>query len=212
MTTDEHGAGAREDGGENFLSRWSRRKVEARNPGAGEAAAVPVASVPPASVASPGSGADGDAAGTATPVELPPVDSLKGLEGDYAGFLKPEVDDALRRSALKKLFADPHFNVIDVNEAYSGDWATASPVPAAALAMMEQVKHLLVDPDETNKDTQAAAPSVEAQSPDDPAPAVAAVADASVPAAQSVPGKPEASAPEDTRPDPSRNTTPDPKA
>ena len=153
----------------NFLSRWSRRKVEARETDAVPATVVPVPPDRADAVAdAPATGDPACAAPAAEP--LPSVDSLHGLEGEYSGFLKPEVDDVLRRSALKKLFSDPHFNVIDVNEAYSGDWATSTPIPAAALAMMEQVKHLLVDPDEPKreakeaKEEHAEAPSAAAES------------------------------------------------
>ena len=159
MTTDEMGESQMRSAG-NFLSRWSRRKVEARETVAVPATVVPVPPDRADAVAdAPATGDPACAAPAAEP--LPSVDSLHGLEGEYSGFLKPEVDDVLRRSALKKLFSDPHFNVIDVNEAYSGDWATSTPIPAAALAMMEQVKHLLVDPDEPKKEAK----EVDAESP-----------------------------------------------
>ncbi len=165
MTTDEMGESQMRSAG-NFLSRWSRRKVEARETVAVPATVVPVPPDRADTLAdAPVTGDPASAAPAAEP--LPSVESLHGLEGEYSGFLKPEVDDVLRRSALKKLFADPHFNVIDVNEAYSGDWATSTPIPAAALAMMEQVKHLLVDPDSPKKETKAEdseSPSVAADS------------------------------------------------
>lgn len=173
MTTDGAGEDKRGDGStrsdENFLSRWSRRKIEARETVAVPATVVPVP--PDRADALADAPVTGDLASAAPAAEpLPSVESLQGLEGEYSGFLKPEVDDVLRRSALKKLFADPHFNVIDVNEAYSGDWATSTPIPAAALAMMEQAKHLLVDPEEPgkeakeSKDNEAEAPSSVADS------------------------------------------------
>lgn len=170
MTTDERGDGpVRSD--ENFLSRWSRRKIEARETAAVPATVVPVPHDRADAVADAPAARD-PAAPEAEP--LPSVESLHGLEGEYSGFLQPEVDDVLRRSALKKLFADPHFNVIDVNEAYSGDWAASAPIPAAALAMMEQAKRLLVDPDENakeaksteTKDEQVGAPSAASESID----------------------------------------------
>src|SRR5258706_2325167 len=91
---------------ENFASRWSRRKIEARKdkPAAPEPSSGPTApavpAVPDAAVAPPGAPAAR---------ELPPLESLKGLPSEYTEFLKPGLDENLRRSARHKLFADPHF-------------------------------------------------------------------------------------------------------
>jgi len=102
-----------------FLSRWSRLKQEAEKPVEQNPAA-------PAPV-------------------LPPVESLTP-ESDFTGFMHPQVEDALRRVALKKLFSDPHFNLPDPYEAYSGDWTGGEPIPEAMLATLEQMKQLLRQP------------------------------------------------------------------
>lgn len=114
-----------EDKGETFLARWSRRKLEKP-------------------IEQPASAAD-----DAAPVvpALPPVENLTA-ESDFSGFMHPKVEDALRRVALKKLFADPHFNVADPFEAYSGDWTGGEPIPEAMLASLEQMKQLLRKPAE----------------------------------------------------------------
>jgi Protein of unknown function (DUF3306) len=75
---------------------------------------------------------------------LPPVDKLTP-ESDFTGFMHPKVEDALRRVALKKLFSDPHFNVADPFEAYSGDWTGGEPIPEEMLAALNQAKRLLFD-------------------------------------------------------------------
>jgi hypothetical protein len=75
---------------------------------------------------------------------LPPVDRLTP-ESDFTGFMHPKVEDALRRVALKKLFSDPHFNVADPFEAYSGDWTGGEPIPEEMLAALNQAKRLLFD-------------------------------------------------------------------
>lgn len=149
-----------EGDGENFLARWSRRKVEAR---AAEPAVpeVPAAPLPDAQAPAAGGPIGNPAVGNPLadpaaepPAELPSVDSLQGLAGEYREFLKPEVNDELRRAALKKLFADPHFNVIDVNEAYSGDYTQSIPIPPAVMATLEQAKHLWFDEDAEKKKAQ----------------------------------------------------------
>src|SRR5258708_22862234 len=82
---------------ENFASRWSRRKIEARK--TEEKPAEPKPSSEAAVSAAP---ADAAAAppGAPAPRELPPLESLKGLASEYTEFLKPGVDENLRRSAL----------------------------------------------------------------------------------------------------------------
>jgi len=117
---------------EAFLSRWSRLKQE--QPPEKKEEVAPAAASTPAS----------------TP-PLPPVDQLTP-ESDFSGFMNPKVEDALRRVALKKLFSDPHFNLPDPYEAYSGDWTGGEPIPEAMLASLEQMKSLLrTPPAETTK-------------------------------------------------------------
>ena len=105
---------------EAFLDRWSRLKQESVQEKKEEA---------PTPAPTP---------------SLPPVDKLTP-ESDFTGFMHPKVEDALRRVALKKLFSDPHFNVADPFEAYSGDWTAGEPIPEEMLAALNQAKRLLFD-------------------------------------------------------------------
>ena len=60
--------------------------------------------------------------------------------------MHPKVEDALRRAALKKLFSgDPHFNLPDPFEPYSGDWTVGEPIPPEMLATLNQAQTLLFD-------------------------------------------------------------------
>jgi hypothetical protein len=114
---------------EKFLSRWSRLKTESKD-------------VPQKTEDAP-------------PPALPPVDQLTP-ESDFTGFMHPKVEDALRRVALKKLFSDPHFNVPDPFEAYSGDWTGGEPIPEEMLATLNQARTLLFDKkDEEEKSEEA---------------------------------------------------------
>jgi hypothetical protein len=47
--------------------------------------------------------------------------------------------------ALKKLFRDPHFNVPDPFEAYSGDWTGGEAISEEMLASLNQARTLLFD-------------------------------------------------------------------
>ena len=108
---------------ENFLGRWSRLKKEQDRLDAEQ-------SVPQKAEA-----AD-------QPPELPPLDKLTP-ESEFSGFMHPKVADALRRQALKKLFSDPHFNIPDPYEAYSGDWTVGEPIPDEMMATLNQARTLL---------------------------------------------------------------------
>jgi Protein of unknown function (DUF3306) len=110
---------------EKFLSRWSRLKKESTLPEKKE---------------------DESAAPA-----LPALDELTP-ESDFTGFMHPKVEDALRRVALKKLFSDPHFNVPDPYEAYSGDWTVGEPIPDEMLATLNQARGLIFkEPEEEPK-------------------------------------------------------------
>lgn len=154
-----------------FLSRWSRRKVAARR---GEALPEPV-TPPSAPTPAPPAAAKETQAPADTPLELPSLDSLKGLESDYKAFMRPEVDPGMRTAALKKLFGDPHFNTMDRLDVYIDDYSIPDPIPAAVLKTLSGARMLGLFDDE---DKKAAAPPPAAPAlPDAPAP----VAEASPP-------------------------------
>ena len=121
--------------GEKFLSRWSRLKSEAKD-------------VPQKTEETPAPA-------------LPPVEQLTP-ESDFAGFMHPKVEDALRRVALKKLFSDPHFNVPDPYEAYSGDWTGGEAISEEMLATLNQARTLLFD-DKEKKEEKTVAENLPAQ-------------------------------------------------
>jgi hypothetical protein len=159
------------DDGEKFLSRWSRLKKDVR-----QAEAEAVAPEPEAPLASPVASPsvppkESPAAPATAEPQLPPIDTLKGLASDYTEFLKPGVDDGLRRSALKKLFADPYFETFERFEAYCEDYTKGEPIPAAMLRTLEHAKGLLFDDEEDKKEQQRGV--AEEGKPQLPAPAEA---------------------------------------
>lgn len=110
---------------EPFLARWSRLKRESR-------AAPPSAprSGPPQPVED-------------KPPELPPLDSLT-FDSDFRAFLHPKVEEGLRRAALKKLFSDPRFNVMDGLDVYIEDYNKFEPLEPELLAKLTHtVEHLV---------------------------------------------------------------------
>ena len=124
---------------DDFLRRWSRRKqaakAERESP---SAAAIPV----PAGIQSPGPRpADAIAPAEAPPAPLPAVESLTP-ESDFTPFMKPEVDAGLRQKALRTLFRDPRFNVMDGLDVYIDDYSKPDPLPDGWLEKMNQVARL----------------------------------------------------------------------
>lgn len=131
---------------EAFLSRWSRLKQE-------QAREEPL----------PQDGKESPA-----PV-LPPVEQLTPAS-DFAPFMHPKVTDALRRVALKKLFADPHFSIPDLNEAYSGDWTGGDPISDELLKTLNQARTVLFreEEEQKKKDEEQAAAQQAAAAPTKP--------------------------------------------
>jgi len=123
---------------EGFLRRWARRKTEVR---AGMAPPpeplAPVADLPVPVVDAP--------AVAPADVPLPTMDDVARLTGDsdFSAFVARGVDAAVRRTALKKLFADPHFNAMDGLDVYIDDYTKPSPVSEAMLASLEHAKNAL---------------------------------------------------------------------
>ena len=108
------------------LSRWSRRKLAATSAPANAPVAAPAAaapSVPPSAAA----------ASELPGPRLPSIESL-GFDSDFTAFLRPEVDEKLKRAALKQLFRDPRFNIMDGLDTYIDDYTKADPIDPDVLA------------------------------------------------------------------------------
>ncbi len=142
---------------ENFLSRWSRLKKRALTEPAQEA--------PPAAEAPqqmrPVPAPEEPPTQPAQPQPLPPVESLT-LESDFTPFMNADVDPALRRSALKTLFQDPRFNVMDRLDVYIDDYSKPDPLPEGWLEKMNQVARLgaYVEPAEEEPQAPLSEPEV----------------------------------------------------
>lgn len=151
---------AADDSNEVFLARWTRLKKAAREQPAEKPQPKPEAPDP-----------------NAPPPELPPVDKLT-IDSDYTGFFHPKVDEKLRRAALRKLFGDPHFNVMDGLDVYIDDYSKSDPLPAEMLAQLKHGQQILAwareDTEKTAAEAAAAQPpgQVEEQPADSTAAAV----------------------------------------
>lgn len=139
-------------GDDSFFSRWSRRKVEARH----DVPAAPVVAEAPTVVAVEAALPVGiaDPAPQAEPVAPPPTleDTLTLTpDSDFARFVAPDVAPEVKNAALKKLFADPHFNVMDGLDTYIDDYNKPDPLPDGWLRQMVQSQLLGLFADEEKK-------------------------------------------------------------
>lgn len=136
-----------------FLSRWSRRKALVRQ-GVAPAEPVPPPPVvapasPPAALPVPPAAAQGEPA--APPAPPPPTladVALLTRDSDYTRFVAPGVDTGVKNAALKQLFTDPHFNVMDGLDTYIDDYGIPDPLPAGMLRQMAQSQFLGLFADE----------------------------------------------------------------
>jgi hypothetical protein len=128
-----------------FLARWGRRKAQAR---AGELPAELPAPLPVLPLQPVQTLADQPAA----PLEAPPL-TLADVaqlthESDYSRFVAGGVDESVKRAAMKKLFSDPHFNLMDGLDTYIDDYGKPDPIPLAMLRQMNQSSMLGLFEDE----------------------------------------------------------------
>jgi hypothetical protein len=155
-----------------FLGRWSRRKADVR---AGKPLAEPVVVAKPAepansaqnlkfkenngNVSAAGSYPATDNVVNAAPAELPALtlEDAKALtkDSDFKPFMAQSVSPEVKNAAMKKLFTDPHFNVMDMMDTYVDDYSKSDPIPMEMLKEMTASKFLRLferDEEETKEE------------------------------------------------------------
>lgn len=172
--------------GEGFLHRWSRLKrgggvadpapdaasetdhgPDTATPQARQGAQPVPMPVPPPTPPHGLPPEGGEDAGT--PVPLPPIESLRP-DSDFSPFMQAGVDPVIRNAALARLFADPHFNVMDGLDVYIDDYGKTEPIPPAILRGLEQARTLgLFDEPGQSEAAEAAGPDEPAEAPGPPA-------------------------------------------
>jgi hypothetical protein len=162
----------------SFLSRWSRRKVRARQGVTVEEplepasdlvavapampAAEPAAALPAQSVDATAPPAEANEPARPAPPTMADVATLT-RESDFSRFVAPNVDGEVKNAALKKLFADPHFNVMDGLDTYIDDYSKPDPLPLSSVRKMAQAAFLGLI--EATPPAPEAAPTSTAQAP-----------------------------------------------
>jgi hypothetical protein len=158
------------------LRRWSERKREAARAPTEPAAPVELPpAVPPGVGVETSAAVPGAVSGSAPAAapELPPIESLT-FESDFSAFLQPAVAPSVKQQALKKLFTDPRFNVMDGLDVYIDDYSIPSPLEPELIGQLLHARFTL-NPPRTRVNAQGV---VEDVPPDEPTPAAAAADDA----------------------------------
>lgn len=151
---------------EPFLSRWARVKrsqkqetplLAAEDADKSLPAALPNTSIDALSepkIAEKAGPEPTLSRGPAT-VELPSLESLTP-QSDFSPFMAKDVDSQLRNKAMKKLFTDPHYNIMDRLDTYIDDYSVHTPLPLEVIRQMNIAKTLgLFDDEETADDAEA---------------------------------------------------------
>jgi len=124
---------------DGFLGRWSRRKQDVRE---GKPVEEPPPPAPaPAMAAQIAAPVPVSAPAEAAPASEPPPPTLADAQAltpasDFKPFVSRAVSPEVRNLAMKKLFADPHFNVMDGLDIYIDDYTQPDPLPAGMLRQM----------------------------------------------------------------------------
>lgn len=118
-----------------FLNRWSRRKsgeqFEPKKKSEDE--------LKHEVSASPQTDNQSDEIKDASPpMSLEDVEKIDRFAPDFSAFMKPDIDPAVQQAAMKKMFSDPHFNVMDGLDIYIDDYSKPDPIPLEMLKRMVQ--------------------------------------------------------------------------
>ncbi|MBM3349348.1 MAG: DUF3306 domain-containing protein [Betaproteobacteria bacterium] len=128
----------------NFLSRWSRKKAGLTEETASTQSTPPIAKVSTPMPLSKNEATEANQPAADHDQKQPPPPTLEDVEKidvkapDFSAFMRPDVDPLVQQAALKKMFSDPHFNVMDGLDIYIDDYTKSDPIPLDMLKRMQQ--------------------------------------------------------------------------
>ena len=130
---------------DGFLGRWSRRKAGLEPEGLDGA----VPELKPKVTPTPAPHDKKTIENTTAPAEaepLPPTledaESIDRFAPDFSAYVKPGIDPEVQREAMKKLFSDPRYNIMDGLDIYIDDYSIPDPIPMEMLKRMVQSESL----------------------------------------------------------------------
>ncbi len=159
---------------EGFLGRWSKRKQESittkalPEANAEQDAAQKLSASPKFANTELNNPSNSATANTehadAQEMTLPNMSDVLNLtkESDFAPFVARNVSPDVRNAAMKKLFTDPHYNVMDRLDIYIDDYSKPDPMPLAMMRQLVSAKFLNLFDEEENKEKS----DIEEQTPE----------------------------------------------
>ena len=148
---------------EGFLGRWSQRKQDNRAGKPLIEPEIPIHTVVSADQTDPSSGI---AVQEEKPeIPLPTMEDVHQLtaESDFSPFVAKNVPPEVRNTAMKKLFTDPHYNVMDRLDIYIDDYSQPDPIPESMLRQMVSAKFLNLFKDEEEAEAAAEKAALDAK-------------------------------------------------
>ena len=139
-----------------------------------------------------GEGRGGGSADQPSPLTLEDVKALT-LDSDFSRFTAANVAPEVKNAALKKLFTDPHYNVMDRLDVYIDDYSQPDPIPTAMLRQLTGAKFLGLFDQEEKQEAEAEAARLARDVADNPTRQSVAQSEIVPPAAPSEP-EPQSSA------------------
>ena len=142
-----------------FLSRWSRRKTDLREGRPLEEPPKEVSKEVPKEVLSLARVETLQPNATQSAAEEPPSQAAPTLEdvqqltpqSNFSDYMAQGVAPEVKNAAMKKLFTDPHFNVMDRMDVYIDDYSQPDPLSPATLRQMASAKFLNLFEDEASQ-------------------------------------------------------------
>ncbi len=127
----------------HFLSRWSRKKAGLVEEAAPVPSTAPITKAPDALLKEENIEVNKEISAL-DQAQQPPAPTIEDVEKidvkspDFSAFMRPDVDPVVQQAALKKMFSDPHFNVMDGLDIYIDDYSKPDPIPLDMLKRMQQ--------------------------------------------------------------------------
>ncbi len=158
---------------DGFLNRWSQRKAGKVTPEPATKSNSSALKTVPDAVAEAKLNVDQQNTALDQTATLPQLtlDDVAKLnhQDDFSVFMQSGVDPDVKRAAMKKLFSDPRYNIMDGLDIYIDDYSKPDPIPPEMLRRLVQSQMLNLfktEEEEKDKPNESATEQIALESPD----------------------------------------------
>ena len=158
---------------DGFLNRWSQRKAGKVTPEPATKSNSSALKTVPDAVAEAKLNVDQQNTALDQTAVLPQLtlDDVAKLnhQDDFSVFMQSGVDPDVKRAAMKKLFSDPRYNIMDGLDIYIDDYSKPDPIPPEMLRRLVQSQMLNLfktEEEEKDKPNESATEQIALESPD----------------------------------------------